>query len=74
MAINTYTTETIERVAKEIRDEYCGKGQDLKTAVERALADFAEGDFCRRRLGYEEEVFTYLEILYALDLLRAEVK
>lgn len=64
----SYTQKDIEVLSKEIETEYMnGKRTEIE-AVATAVVHLYEGDFCRRRLSLDEEVFSADDVMNAIHL------
>jgi len=63
----TYTHHEIETLSRDIESRYMLDGE--RTAVEAValvVRDLYEGDFCRRQLSLDEEVFSAEDVMNAL--------
>jgi hypothetical protein len=63
-----YTQPEIEVLSRELQSEYDSSTETSVEAIARAVKDLQEGDFCRRRLALDEEIFSAEEIMMAIEL------
>ena len=62
----TYTQQQIEILSRELESEYMDGTRTAAEAIGRVVKDLHDGDFCRRRLSLEDEVFSADDIMQAV--------